>query len=312
MLRILFSIALTASFASAAEPWKTVNVWPAKPPGETKELPPEVNLWKDTDGPVGGKPIIKLTNVSTPTIAIYKPTKDKDTGTAVVICPGGGHNILAFDHEGTEVAEWLNTLGVTGIVLKYRVPFRNPNNKSEAAVQDAQRAVRLVRANAIEWGLNESRIGVLGFSAGGETAGLAAINHKSELYKPVDKVDETSARPDFAVLVYPAYFTDKKNRLKETINITKETPPMFLAHSFDDPVDVRSSLLLALGLKDAGVGCELHTYAGGGHGWGMRNTGHPCNTWPARCGEWMDKQGLLKRNGTTKEEKEEKGKRDQK
>ena len=159
----------------------------------------------------------------------------------------------------------------------------------------AEGTVRLVRANAKEWGVNESRIGVLGFSAGGETAGLAAINHKSELYKAVDKIDETSARPDFAVLVYPAYFTDKKNRLKETVTITKETPPMFLAHSFDDPVDVRSSLLLALGLKDAGVACELHTYATGGHGWGMRQTGHPCNTWPARCGEWMDKQGWLKK-----------------
>jgi acetyl esterase/lipase len=295
MLRALVVLALCASSATAAEPWKTVNVWPAKPPGETKDLPAESNLWKDTDPLVDGKPLIKLANVSTPTLAIYKPAKEKDTGAAVVICPGGGHFILAYDLEGTEVAEWLNTLGVTGIVLKYRVPFRNPSNKSEAAVQDAQRAVRMVRANAKEWGLDAKRIGILGFSAGGETAGLAAINHKVAQYEAIDKVDEASGRPDFAVLVYPAYFTDKKNRLKDTVTITKETPPMFLAHSFDDPVDVRSSLLLALGSKDAGVSCELHTYASGGHGWGLRKTGHPCNSWPDRCAEWMEKQGYLKK-----------------
>ena len=134
MLRALVVLALCASCVPAAEPWKTVNVWPVKPPGETKELPAESNLWKDTDAPVGGKPIIKLANVSTPTLAIYKPAKEKDTGASIIICPGGGHFILAYDHEGTEVAEWLNTLGVTGIVLKYRVPARNPNNRSEAAV----------------------------------------------------------------------------------------------------------------------------------------------------------------------------------
>ena len=295
MLRTLVALALCASSSSAAEPWKTVNVWPAKAPGEIKDLTAETNLWKATDPPVGGKPLIKLANVSTPTLAIYKPAKEKDTGTSVVICPGGGHFILAYDLEGTEVAEWLNTLGVTGIVLKYRVPARNPTNRSEAAVQDAQRAVRMVRTSAKEWGLDPMRIGILGFSAGGEAAGLAAINHEVEQYPAIDIVDEASARPDFAILIYPAYFTDKKNRLKDTVTITKETPPMFLAHSFDDPVDVRSSLLLALGLKDAGVSCELHTYASGGHGWGLRKTGHPCNTWPDRCGEWMDKQGYLKK-----------------
>ena len=295
MLRALVALALCASSVTAAEPWKTVDVWPAKPPGETKDLPAESNLWKDTDPPVGGKPLIKLANVSTPTLAIYKPLKEKDTGAAVVICPGGGHFILAYDLEGTEVAEWLNTLGVTGIVLKYRVPFRNPSNKSEAAVQDAQRAVRMVRSNAKDWGLDPKRIGILGFSAGGEAAGLAAIHHKVEQYPAIDKVDEASGRPDFAILVYPAYFTDKKNRLKDSVTITKETPPMFLAHSFDDPVDVRSSLLLALGLKDAGVSCELHTYASGGHGWGLRKTGLPCNTWTDRCGEWLEKQGYLKK-----------------
>ncbi len=293
--RALLALVLGASVATAAEPWKTVNVWPAKAPGETKDLPPEANTWKDTDKPVGGKPIIKLANVSTPTVAIYKPAKEKDTGAAVVICPGGGHTILAFDHEGTEVAQWLNTLGVTGIVLKYRVPARNPDKRWEAAVQDAQRAVRLARANAKDWGIDPKRIGIFGFSAGGETAGLTAILHKESQYKAIDTLDETSARPDFAVLVYPGGLLDKDNKLKPVVAPTKETPPMFLAHSFDDPVDVRNSLLLAGELKAAGVGCELHIYATGGHGWGMRDTGHPCNTWTARCAEWMETQGWLKK-----------------
>ena len=199
-----------------------------------------------------------------------KPAKDKDTGTSIIICPGGGHNILAFDHEGTEVAEWLNTLGVTGIVLKYRVPFRNPNNKSEAAVQDAQRAVRMVRANAKEWGLDAARIGILGFSAGGETAGLAAINHKSELYKAIDKVDEASARPDFAVLVYPAYLVESKTGLLlPSVKVTAKTPPTFLAHAFDDPVTPVNSLQYALELKRFKVPCELHLYSAGGHGYAL-------------------------------------------
>ena len=282
------------SSVRAAAP-EVVHVWPGSPPGETKTLPPEEDVNKATDEPVGGRPIIKLTNVSTPTLSVFRPEPDKDTGAAVVICPGGGHYILAFDHEGTEVAQWLNTFGVTGIVLKYRVPFRNPGRRWEAAVQDAQCAVSVVRSRASEWGIDPQRIGILGFSAGGETAGLTALFHHQRQYAAVDDVDRVSCRPDFAVLVYPAGFCDPKTpwQLVDYVHVDRDTPPMFLAHAYDDEVPVSNSVLLFSELRKHDVPAELHAFASGGHGYGMRLTGHPCNTWPQRCQEWMKDQRWL-------------------
>jgi acetyl esterase/lipase len=285
---------VTAYFASAAEP-TIINVWPGTPPGETKKLEPETDIATAKDV-VGDRRIQKITNVIRPTLAIYRPEKDKDTGTAVIICPGGGHYILAYDHEGTEVAEWLAKNGVTGIVLKYRVPFRDENKRWRAAVQDAQRSVRLVRDKAGDWGIDRKRIGILGFSAGGETAALTAILHEQPQYEAVDKADSGSGRPDFAALIYPGGLLEKGNtKLRDYVKVDKDTPPMFLVHAFDDKVDPRNSLLLASDLKAADVSCELHLYATGGHGYGMRTTGHPVNTWPERCMEWMVKQGYAKR-----------------
>ncbi len=292
---LLVALAALGSRLSAAEP-EIVNVWPGKPPGETKELPPEINTTKPEDKPVGDRPIIKLTNVSTPTLAIYRPAKETDTGAAVIICPGGGHYILAYDHEGTEVAEWLNGIGVTGIVLKYRVPARDPQKRYLAAVQDAQRAVSLVRSKAAAWGLDPARIGILGFSAGGETAGLATFFHARRQYEPGDDVDQVSCRPDFSVLVYPAYFNRKDQpwELRDDITVDQTMPPMFFVHAFDDGISVSNSVLLFVELKKAGVPAELHAYAKGGHGFGMRNTGHPVNTWPQRCAEWLKSLGFVK------------------
>ena len=299
---LMLVVAWLGGSSPAAEAVEVVDVWPGRPPGETKELPPEQNTAKPDDRGVGGRPIIKLTNVSKPTLSVYRPAKDKDTGAAIVICPGGGHHILAFDHEGTEVAEWLNTIGVTGIVLKYRVPARNPEKRWEAAVQDAQRAVSLVRSKAGEWGIDPQRVGILGFSAGGETGGLAALLHAQRQYSAVDDVDQVSSRPDFAVLVYPAGFDEKgQAKLRDYITVTKDTPPMFFVHAFDDRVPVYNSLLLAAELKKAGVSAELHVYATGGHGYGMRNTGHPVNSWPQRCGEWLRHQGWLSAERTKTE-----------
>jgi acetyl esterase/lipase len=283
---------------AAAEP-EIVDLWPGKPPGEVKVLPPEENTTKPEDKPVGDRPIIKLGNVSIPTLSIYRPAKDKDSGAAVIVCPGGGHRILAFDHEGTEVAAWLNTIGVTGIVLKYRVPFRNPDKRWEAAVQDAQRGVSLVRSKAGQWRIDPERIGILGFSAGGETAGLAAILHQQRQYSPIDEVDQVSCRPDFAALIYPGGLTQQDNpwQLCEHVRVDATTPPMFFAHSYDDRVSVSNSLLLFAELKKASVPAELHLYATGGHGYGIRDTGHPCNTWPQQCAEWMKGQGWLDNGG---------------
>ncbi len=272
-------------------------VWPGKPPGETKELPPEQDVTKPDQKDPGGKPIIRLTNVSIPTVSVYRPAKEKDTGTSVVICPGGGHQILALNHEGTETAEWLTTLGVTGIVLKYRVPTRTPDGQRWlAAVQDAQRAMSLVRAKAKEWELDPKRIGILGFSAGGETAGLTSY-FADRQYKSVDEIDQASFRPDFAMLIYPAYFEKKgePTQIRDDVSITKNAPPTFLVHAWDDPVTVFSSLDIAIELRKVGVPTELHIYATGGHGYGMRDTGEPVNTWPLRAADWLNRSGWLKR-----------------
>lgn len=293
-MRTVIGCLLLSALANAAEP-KIIPVWQAKAPGETKELPPEQNITKPSDPPVGDRPIIKLTNVSTPTLAIYSAPEKQNTRVAVIVCPGGGHRILAYDHEGTEVAEWLNTLGVTAIVLKYRVPTRDENKRWLAAVQDAQRAISVVRNQAADLSIDSNRIGILGFSAGGEVAALAATMHDQRQYSPVDKTDEVSARPDFAVLIYPGGLLKKDQALlQDHIQVTKQVPPMFFAHAFDDRVDVMNSILLASELKKAGVSAELHLYATGGHGFGMRQTGHPCNHWPERCAEWLRATGVVK------------------
>jgi len=296
MCSIMLGIMATASLAATPTP-TILNIWPGKPPGETKELPAEVDLTKDTDKLIAGKRIIKLGNVSTPQIAVYKPEKSKDTGASVIICPGGGHHILAYDLEGTEVAEWLNTIGVTGIVLKYRVPFRDPEKRWGAAVADAQRAVSLVRSKAAEWNLDPKRIGICGFSAGGETAGLTSLFLEERQYTAADDVDKVSCKPDFAILIYPGGFDTKgQAQIRVKDKVTKDTPPMFLIHAFDDPVTANNSLALAVELKKVGVPTELHIYDAGGHGYGLRlvNT-LPITTWPKRCEEWMQRRGLLKK-----------------
>jgi acetyl esterase/lipase len=275
------------SASSAAEPL-TLNVWPGKPPGESKELPPEADQTKPSDKLIAGRRIIKLGNVSTPQLAVYRPAKDIDTHTAVVICPGGGHHILAYDLEGTEVAEWLNAIGVTGIVLKYRVPFRDPDKRWRAAVQDGQRAMSVVRSKANDWQLDPKRIGMLGFSAGGEVAALVSL-HSERQYEPVDRVDEVSSRPDFAVLVYPGGLLDQEKLvLRDHVKASNEAPPTFFVHAFDDNVSVLNTLLLAAELKKAGVPAEVHAYATGGHGYGLRRVeGQPVTEWPKACEAWL-------------------------
>ena len=278
---------LSGSIALSAEPL-TINLWPGKPPGDTKELPPEADLTKPEDRLIAGRRIIKLGNVSTPQLTVYRPAKNKDTGAAVVICPGGGHSILAYDLEGTEVAEWLNEIGITGIVLKYRVPGRDPEKRWFAAVQDGQRAMSLVRSKAAEWGLDPQRIGLLGFSAGGQVAGLVSIFDQRQ-YESLDDVDKVSSRPDFAILIYPGLMDERgQAKLREEVKITKDSPPMFFVHAFDDGVSVFNTLLFATELKKVGVTAEVHVYATGGHGYGMRHVdGQPVTDWPKPCEAWL-------------------------
>jgi len=288
---------LTEGFPKADDPREpeTVKLWPGKAPGEIKELPPEQDLSKAGQELVAGKPFIRLGNVSTPTLAIYRPAKAKDTGAAVIVCPGGGHNILVYDLEGTEVAEWLNQIGVTALVLKYRVPARDPMKRYSAAVQDAQRAVSLVRAKSSDWGIDPKRLGILGFSAGGETAGLTSLFEERQ--SPAqDDIEKVSSRPDFAVLIYPAGFEEKgQAKLRDHFRVTKATPPMFFAHAANDRVSCLNSLLLATELKKVGVPAELHLYATGGHGFGLRPVADkPCTQWPSACAAWMQTMGFTR------------------
>lgn len=295
-LLLIFALltSLTSQIACGAEPL-TLNVWPGKPPGETKELPPEADLTKPEDRLIAGRRIIKLGHVSTPQLAVYRPAKNKDTGAAIVICPGGGHSILAYDLEGTEVAEWLNEIGVTGIVLKYRVPGRDPEKRWFAAVQDAQRTMSLVRSNATEWGLDPKRIGLLGFSAGGQVAGMVSILDERQ-YEPLDEIDKVSSRPDFSVLIYPGLMDERgQAKLREEVKITKNSPPMFFAHAFDDGVSVFNTLLFATELKKVGVSAEVHVYATGGHGYGLRHVdGQPVTDWPKPCAAWLKTMSVIK------------------
>jgi acetyl esterase/lipase len=280
-----------ATWADELKPAYAMNVWPGRPPGETKELPPEVDTTKETDGKVAGKRVARIGNVSTPTLEVFKPDPAIDTGAAVIVCPGGGHYILAYDLEGTEVAAWLNRIGVTAIVLKYRVPFRDEKLRWKAAVQDAQRSVRLARAHAEDWKLDPKRIGMLGFSAGGQVAALTAGRHANDDYDKLDKVDELSSRPDFSVLIYSGGLTNEDHTaLREEVVVDKTTPPSFLVHTYDDGVTPLSSLLYAAALKRAGVGAELHMYAAGGHGYGLRETDLPVTKWPAACEAWLRQQ----------------------
>ncbi|MGB2612944.1 MAG: alpha/beta hydrolase [Isosphaeraceae bacterium] len=292
MLSAMFIWLASAMTASAGEPTLTLDVWPDKAPGETGSIGPE----KVIDQKPGDKPVKLLTNVTQPTLSVFRPARDKDTGVAVVICPGGGYNILAFDLEGEEVAAWLNSIGVTGIVLKYRVPRREGPPRDRPPVQalmDAQRALSLVRSKAGEWGIDPKRIGILGFSAGGHLSAWAATHFDERAYTPIDDADRLSCRPDFAVLVYPGGMDRKGDTSSPIAHVSSTTPPMFLAQAGDDPVDCRNSVEMFLALKNAKVPAELHIYSSGGHGFGLRPSAHPCCTWTHRCEEWLRDRQIL-------------------
>ena len=294
-MRHLFAFALAFALPlslGAAEP-TAVKLWPGKAPGEVKDIGPE----KYQETKPGQTEVKRLTNVSEPTIAIYQPAKDKATGAAVIVAPGGGYSILAIEHEGTQTCEWLNTLGVTAILLKYRVPKREmqmPENL--AAIQDAQRAISITRANAKEWGIDPGRIGMLGFSAGGNLTAWAALAEK-RMYEPLDDADKLSPKPNFAALIYPAYLENGKGGLKPEYKPTKDSPPMFFVHANDDKgaSGPENSAILYATLKKNGVPAELHIYASGGHGFGMRKSDKPVSAWPDRCGDWLKTRGYLEK-----------------
>ncbi|MGA2848696.1 MAG: alpha/beta hydrolase [Terracidiphilus sp.] len=272
----------------------TLPVWPGTAPGAPANPPAETDTTTAKDNLIAGKPLVRLGNVSTPTLTLYKATGN-NTGAAIVVFPGGGYNILAIDLEGTEVCDWLNTAGVNCVLLKYRVPGTGPYPKSPAALQDAQRALGLVRQHATEWGIDPKRVGVLGFSAGAHLAAALSTHYDKRLYDPIDAADQLSCRPDFAVIVYPGYLAlaDKNFAPNAEINPTADTPPTFIVQAEDDPVHVENAVVYFMALKNAKVPAELHIYAQGGHGYGLRRTALPVTTWPQAVEVWLRTIGVL-------------------
>lgn len=270
----------------------TMPIWPGTAPGEKAGMPPETRA---PSRMMAGRPYIRLTNVSTPTITVY-PAKGKNTGAAVVVFPGGAYQILSMDLEGTEVCDWLNQIGVNCVLLKYRVPNSGPYPKSAAALQDAQRAMGLVRLHAAEWGIDPHRVGVMGFSAGAHLAAAVSNHYDKRIYDPVDAADQLSCRPDFAVVLYPGYLAIANQNFAPNPDIqpTANTPPTFLLQAEDDyTAHVESSVVYFMQLKNAKVPAELHIYAEGGHGFGLRPRDLPIMGWPRLVEMWLHKIKVL-------------------
>ncbi len=292
LLILLLACAAVTMFAQTPA-WQpepghlTIPLWPNGAPGAQPNSPPEVDTATVKDKPIAGRPIIRLGNVSSPTVTLYKPKAP--TGAAVVVFPGGGYHILAIDLEGTEVCTWLNSINVTCILLKYRVPDTGPYPKSSAALQDAQRAVGMVRQHAAEWHIDPNRIGVLGFSAGGHLIAALDTHFDHRLYDAVDAADQVSCRPDFAVVLYPGYLAlaDQNFAPNPEIKVTDKNPPTFILQAEDDPVHIENSTVYFIALKNAKVPAELHIYAEGGHGYGLRRTALPVTDWPRLVETWF-------------------------
>ena len=238
-------------------------------------------------------------------MTVYSPS-GKNTGAAVIVFPGGGYKILAVDLEGTEVCDWLTSKGITCVLLKYRVPDSGPHweekcdcqitPKIPAALQDAQRTVALVRFHSAEWRIDPHKIGVLGFSAGGHLVADISNHFQQLSYPPVDAADKESARPDFAIALYPGHLSVSPHPhvLNPNIRVTHDTPPTFIIQAEDDPADsIKNSLVYFASLKAAGVPVEMHIYAHGGHAFGLRPTAFPITGWPRLVETWLNTIGML-------------------
>ena len=295
LLVLAVTLIITASASAQKPAWQpapghtTINLWPNGAPGAQPNPPAEVDMNNpEKDKPIAGRPIMRLGNVSTPTLTVYAP-KNPSSDVAVVVFPGGAYRILAIDLEGTEVCDWLNSIHVTCVLVKYRVPDSGPYPKSSAALQDAQRAVGIVRQHAAEWHIDPHKIGILGFSAGGHLSAALSTHFDKRLYDSIDAADQQSCRPDFAVIIYPGYLSlaDQNFAQNHDITVTDQTPPSFILQSEDDPVHVENSTVYFLALKNAKVPAEMHLYAEGGHGYGLRRTEKPVTHWPELVETWL-------------------------
>ena len=267
-----------------------VLLFPKGAPGETTRL---IEKGDKNGGTVGGETVLRITNVSEPTITIYPAPDEVATGAAMIVCPGGGYNILAYDLEGDEVCEWLTNIGVTAVLLKYRVPRRDGREKHEAPLEDLQRAMSYVRANAEEMNIDPQRIGVMGFSAGAHLAAMLSNNYNKRTYQSIDATDKVSCRPDFCLLVYPAYLDGENFQLASELKVSSETPRTMIIQAEDDKPYINSSLFYYYALKEAGVPSRMHLYSDGGHGYGLRDTGASVNEWPDRAEDWFHEIGII-------------------
>lgn len=278
----LLSAALLAAVCSTATAAhrpadEILTLWPGTPPGDSRASGPE----KILEG--RPRPFFQLTDISVPKLEVYLAPDEKRNGTAILVCPGGGMQRLAYEHEGLEVADWLNSIGITACVLKYRVPA-----PSFTGLIDAQRAMGLIRANADKWRIDSSALGFIGFSAGGEIGAWLITHPNGREYDKIDAADQQPCRPDFAGLIYPGGVLQRGGTIKDGIvtNINSSLPPVFMAQAFDD--FVQDSLTLGLALKQARVPTEIHIYHEGAHGFGVRDTGLPVGDWKNRFGAWLD------------------------
>jgi acetyl esterase/lipase len=316
MKSLLFTICIVFAFhglSAQTTTWKPspghtqIPIWPGVPP-DAQQIPRAEIVATKSDGFIAGKPWSYIENVSRPTMTVYSP-KGKNTGAAVVVFPGGGYRLLAIDLEGTEVCDWLTSRGIACVLLKYRVPGREfypkpaypmagPYPESPIALDDAQRTVGLVRFHAAEWRIDPHKIGVLGFSAGGHMVAAMSTHFVRRLYPAVDAADKVSCRPDFAVALYPGHLSRAANSIELNPDIrdhiTLETPPTFLLQNEDDHVDrVEDALSYYMALKKVGVPVELHSYAQGGHAFGLRRTKFPATAWPQLVETWLAAIGMI-------------------
>ena len=263
---------------------RVVNLFPQGAPNETTVL---VEGGSSQGATVGGQSVLRVENVSSPQIAIYPAKNKSEKNPVMLICPGGGYNILAYDLEGTEVAEWLNTLGFTAVLLKYRVPRREGRLKHEAGLEDVQEAISYIRTNASSLHIDPDKLGIMGFSAGAHLSVMASNAWQAE--------GDSLLKPNYCLLVYPAYLSNEANALQlaSEINVSTNTPPTMLVQTQDDTNFIDSSLAYYYALKQQSVPVEMHLYPKGGHGYGLRNTGAAVNEWPDRAASWFKEIGVL-------------------
>ena len=310
---VALCVALALGSASAwANPWQPspghaqLALWPGPVPDAPRGAATAETM--DSGRLVAGRPFQWIMNVSRPTMTLYAP-RGKNTGAAVVVFPGGGYQILAIDLEGTEVCDWLTARGITCVLLKYRVPNTGPHWDNQCqchldparplALEDAQRALGLVRLHAAEWHIDPHKVGVLGFSAGGHLTAAISTHFEQREYAAVDAADKQSCRPDFAVAIYPGHLWVAQDRfeLNPDVPVTKQTPPTFLLQAENDNIDsVNHSLVYYIALKNAGVPVEMHLYAQGGHAFGLRRNHQPITAWPQLVETWLGTIGMIARS----------------